>query len=74
MNTAAVALLAKRTTAQLVEDFAVADKLEDAFVAETTRGWLMDALEARDAAAFDRWLDTPNMTVSDLRSAYEVAA
>jgi hypothetical protein len=24
----------------------------------TVRGWIMDELEARDAAAFDKWLNT----------------
>jgi hypothetical protein len=60
----AQALISARTTAQLVADFELTNtKLEatkgtDAYLAVCdARGWVMDALEARNPTAFDKWID-----------------
>lgn len=73
------ALSAGRTTAQLVNDWIVADEIDmktlkrdDMLAMAQVREWLMDALEARNPEAFALWLETPEMTNDDLRSFYGV--
>lgn len=45
------------TTNQIIESFELLQGRRDADTA-IVRGWLMDELEARNATAFDKWLDS----------------
>lgn len=49
-------LVAGRTTEQLITDFELTEKSKDPYI-YIVRGWLMDELEKRDAAAFEKWID-----------------
>ena len=49
----------------LIQTWEVLDtKKIDAGV-RTTRGWVMDELEARNKQAFDRWIDSDNASVRE---------
>ena len=50
-------LIARRTMAQLVEDFETTETNNDPYI-YMVRGWIMDELESRDAEAFDKWIDS----------------
>lgn len=50
------ALIAKRSTAELVGDFETTETQNDEHI-PTVRGWLMDELEKRSPEAFEKWLD-----------------
>lgn len=59
-NTTAAAKLSKCSIKTLLEMWHHSDKLEiDAAVART-RGWIMDAMEAKNLEAFDRWMSDEN--------------
>lgn len=60
-----------RTTAQLVEDFAATENVNDENI-YTVRGWLMDALEARNADAFNNWIDG-DASIESLKKHYAIA-
>jgi len=52
------ALVAARSTYNLVADFEETNKKEMSPELATVRGWIMDELESRDAAAFEAWMDS----------------
>ena len=64
------------STAKLVELFALTNSMPMTAETPTVRGWIMDALEARNPEAFDKWLDMPNLTdaeeTANLRVAFGV--
>lgn len=45
------------TTEQICEAFEKTNSMEGEHI-PTLRGWLMDALEARNPEAFDTWMDS----------------
>lgn len=66
--------LERQSTKQLVEGFAETDrqmtediKEDDRFAIIGARGWIMDELERRKPTDFAAWLDTPEMSIADLR-------
>jgi hypothetical protein len=69
-------LTASRSTDQLILDFEVTDSVMEGLSADDhmnlamARGWIMDELEARNPAAFEAWLETPEMTIADLRACF----
>lgn len=70
---AARQLLESRTTASLCEMYEAMnnDRTENA---PMVRGWIMDTLEARDPEAFDRWIDSDDLELSDCPSRFFNAA
>lgn len=52
------ALVAKRTTYQLIEDFEETNNKKLDEYLPIVRGWLMDELEKRDQSAFNNWIDS----------------
>lgn len=50
------AIIASRTTEQLVNDFEATETSNDPNV-YIVRGWLMDELEMRSPEAFEAWID-----------------
>lgn len=59
----AKALIAARSTLSLLECFEATNGMNGEGVS-TTRGWLMDELETRNPAAFERWLEATPATDS----------
>jgi len=57
-ETKARAMVAERTTYELIADWEEAEKRPMSDILPTVRGWLMDELEKRDRAAFDCWLES----------------
>lgn len=53
----AKAMIATQSTEKLVEQFELTETINDKDIF-TVRGWLMDELEARDAQAFEKWIDS----------------
>jgi hypothetical protein len=56
-ETKARALIAAQSTTKLIEQFELTELVNDSSV-YTVRGWLMDELQKRDPAAFDRWIES----------------
>jgi len=52
------AMVAERTTYELIADWEEAEKQPMSDTMPTVRGWLMDELEKRDKAGFDNWLES----------------
>ncbi len=52
---------------KLVELFESTTNMKDAMIA-TVRGWLMDAIEAKNSEGFDAWLDSEDNTDESLRA------
>lgn len=52
---------------KLVELFESTTNMKDAMIA-TVRGWLMDAIEAKNPEGFDAWLDSEDNTDESLRA------
>jgi len=52
------ARIATLTTADLVKQFELTDKMEISTEVAIVRGWLMDELEKRNPEAFDAWIDS----------------
>lgn len=52
---------------KLVELFESTTDMKDAMIA-TVRGWLMDAIEAKNPEGFDAWLDSEDNTDESLRA------
>ena len=63
----APAILKKRTTKQLVEDFILTDSMKMTPELPIVRGWIMDELESRDPEAFNAWMDDEECTDESLR-------
>ena len=57
-ETTARAMIAERSTYQLVLDFEESEKRQMTDALPIVRGWLMDELEKRNKAAFDCWLES----------------
>ena len=53
----AQALIAKQTTNDLITQFELTETVNSAEV-YIVRGWLMDELEKRNPAAFEKWIDS----------------
>jgi hypothetical protein len=51
------AMVASRTTYDLITDFEYTETLLMSTDLAMARGWIMDELEARDPDAFDAWMD-----------------
>ena len=51
------ALIAAQSTAQLVEQFELTELVNTSGI-YTVRGWLMDELQKRNPAAFDKWIES----------------
>lgn len=51
-------LIANRTIEQIITEFELTEKINDWQLISMIRGWYMDELEKRDAAAFDKWIDS----------------
>ena len=51
------AIIAAQNTDRLIDQFELTEVVNDPSV-YAVRGWLMDELQARDAVAFDRWIDS----------------
>ena len=62
-------MMKARTTEQLLNDWAEADSKQITVELSMVRGWIMDELEARNPAAFEKWLDG-NGSVENLRELY----
>lgn len=58
------ALLAGMSTERLVEQFELTETMNDPNI-PTVRGWIMDELKNRDAAAFDAWTDSDDIFQDD---------
>ncbi len=52
------ALIAKRSTEDLITDFEVTNDTAMTPELPTVRGWIMDELEKRDFDAFAAWIDS----------------
>jgi len=52
------AMIAQRSTYQLVLDFEESERQQMTDELPIVRGWLMDELEKRNKAAFDCWLES----------------
>ena len=50
-------LIAGRTTEELITDFELTETNNDPYI-YTVRGWIMDELQKRNEAAFDKWIDS----------------
>lgn len=48
-------MLAKRTMAQLITDWELAERLPYTLELTVTRGWLLDEFKRRDPEAYDAW-------------------
>jgi hypothetical protein len=57
-TTIAKAMIAERTTEELVTDFEVTNSTKMTVELSMVRGWLMDELEARNPDAFWAWIDS----------------
>lgn len=55
---AARAMIAQRTTYQLVLDWEESERQQMTDELPVVRGWLMDELEHRNKAAFDCWMES----------------
>ena len=51
------AIIAAQSTARLVEQFELTELVNDSSV-YAVRGWLMDELQKRDPAGFDKWMES----------------
>lgn len=49
--------IARLSTKEVVEQFEITEGMNISMAVITLRGWLMDELEARDAEAYDKWID-----------------
>ena len=52
------AKVAKLSTAELVTQFELTEKMQISVEVAMVRGWLMDELEKRNPEAFDAWIDS----------------
>lgn len=52
------AIVAARTTKQLILDFEITEQLPMTPELPTVRGWIMDELEARNPEAYWLWIDS----------------
>lgn len=52
------AMVANRTTNQLIADFELTEKMTMTAETPVVRGWIMDELEKRNPDAFDAWVDS----------------
>lgn len=50
-------MLSNAQLADLLEEWELTSKINNPEIA-TVRGWLMDELESRNPAAFEKWLDS----------------
>lgn len=57
-------LVAARTTAQLLNDWDMTEAAPMTEELPIVRGWIMDELRARDAEAYDAWMDDEDIDAS----------
>lgn len=60
-ETKARKLIAGRTIEQIITDFELTETVNDSHI-YIVRGWYMDELEKRDAAAFEKWIDSDEVS------------
>jgi hypothetical protein len=52
------AMVARLSTAELVNQFELTETMQISIETAMVRGWIMDELEKRNPEAFDAWMDS----------------
>jgi hypothetical protein len=52
------AMVARLSTAELVNQFELTETMQISIETAMVRGWIMDELEKRNPEAFDAWIDS----------------